>query len=321
MGFLGLCKSDPLLNLLRDTFDATPLRVPDQRIKPLYVIAKNGIISKFVGRVDGLFSDIDSLHIIEHRSKMANVTATKSQHVKLDLGLDVMDGFLKGMGVSSASIKESFDGATKVSFSFQNVVRHWLDIGLLGKLLSGKILNASSPTTAQFLNHEAICMVIDSVITSNNFSMSVEKATKNSFKLNIPKIEGLLKAQKNSLVVQSSGSREVSFKNPTSLTFAFSGIIIHPSHSGKISFELVDASNGSGIDYPIFENYNSHRGGETGQMSFIASKAETKNTIRQARFSVNSSNQIMNHVVKNVRVTPNRTLLYDKIGLADIVFD
>jgi hypothetical protein len=35
MGFWGMCESDPLMDFIRSTYDAIPLKLPDPRVKVL----------------------------------------------------------------------------------------------------------------------------------------------------------------------------------------------------------------------------------------------------------------------------------------------
>ena len=141
MALFKLCNDDPLLNLLRDTFFANPIKVPETRISPLCVIAKTKNKEKVIGRLEQLLTDYTPFPIKPKISKMANVSAQKTKTVNFKLGFEVMDGFLKGMGVSGASIKANFDGVKNISFSFKNVNRDWIDIGYMGNFLSNKKLN------------------------------------------------------------------------------------------------------------------------------------------------------------------------------------
>jgi hypothetical protein len=240
MPFLKLCHNDPLLSLLRDTFNANPVRVPEQRILPLCAIIQLGDKSKFLGRIENLMTDTTFLTMDVQSSQMADVSAKKSRTVNLKLGLEVLDGFLSGMGAGSASIKGAFQGVEKVSFSFQNVVREWLDIGELGSKLIRRNLNPDNATSSDIINNQYPLLVIDSIITSNNFTINIEKTLSESFKLNIPEIETLIHFKDNSLEIKSSNGKEISFKGPQPLAFAFSGIRLYSDIMGQISFDLIE---------------------------------------------------------------------------------
>jgi hypothetical protein len=214
--------------------------VPEQRILPLCAIIQLGDKSKFLGRIENLMTDTTFLTMDVQSSQMADVSAKKSRTVNLKLGLEVLDGFLSGMGAGSASIKGAFQGVEKVSFSFQNVVREWLDIGELGSKLIRRNLNPDNATSSDIINNQYPLLVIDSIITSNNFTINIEKTLSESFKLNIPEIETLIHFKDNSLEIKSSNGKEISFKGPQPLAFAFSGIRLYSDIMGQISFDLIE---------------------------------------------------------------------------------
>lgn len=237
MGFLKLCNDDPLLSLLKDTFKANPIKVPEERILPLIVVAKSGAQNKYIGKIENLLTDNSAIGIEVQQSQMANLSATKSKTVNTELGLQVMDGFLKGLGSNGASLDFAFKGATKVSFRFENVVRKYVDVGLTCRNLSRRVFDIANPVTRQFIEENSHCVVIDSTITSNNFSMKVEESSKTDFSFDLPKIQDILSSEDNSLEITVSANLEISFKGAKHLAFAFSGFVVEVGVDGSISYK------------------------------------------------------------------------------------
>src|SRR5713101_611181 len=111
MSFFGLCKQDPLLDTLRDTFGANPVRVPEKRILPLCAVAVRGDKTAFRGAFEPLLTGSQKFSLPEwaHASSpMANLSDKRSHSVNLGLGLDILGSFLAGFGVPSAGIENSF---------------------------------------------------------------------------------------------------------------------------------------------------------------------------------------------------------------------
>jgi hypothetical protein len=140
------------------------------------------------------------------------------------------------MGVNPSTIKNQFQGVSKVSFAFQNVQRTWVDIGKLGQQLIGRSFDKSNPANHDFLYEELDCLLIDSIITSNNFIINVEQLSKEDFEINVAQIEQMLDL-KNKVQVDQQSKRSISFSNKKALAFAFSCIRINLNQRGKIVFD------------------------------------------------------------------------------------
>src|SRR5436189_4508932 len=56
LGFLGLCSGDPVVDTLRDVFDANILRIPEERFQPLTVLAAHGETVSFRGALAPLIA-------------------------------------------------------------------------------------------------------------------------------------------------------------------------------------------------------------------------------------------------------------------------
>src|SRR4051794_40580878 len=117
MGFLTLCQ-DNLVTTLRDVFHANIVRTPEARIQPLAVVASTKRQSDFRGALLPLLKGRQPIHVALQTSRMADVSGKHSRQVSLDLGLQVLEGFLKGFGLPAAGISAKFAGASSVSFVF-----------------------------------------------------------------------------------------------------------------------------------------------------------------------------------------------------------
>ncbi|MCW3074618.1 MAG: hypothetical protein JWP69_1687 [Flaviaesturariibacter sp.] len=237
MNFLKLCNDDPLLQMLIDIFNANPIRIPEYIIQPLSVFSKTTKNVKFIGTIKSLLADSTEMNIQVQESVMANVSSTKTKAVDAKTGIEVMDGFLKGLGSNAASFEFAFKGVKKVSFAFENILRRYVDIGLLMKILTQRKVDVNNPVVKNFIDEVSECILVDSTITSNNFSIKVEKSSSADFSFDLPEIQKVLQSQGNSLQVMSSGTQEISFKGEKQLAFAFTGFGIKVNDDGTLYYE------------------------------------------------------------------------------------
>lgn len=170
------------------------------------------------------------------KSKMAIISGKRSQRVKLKLGLQILEGFLKGFGIPSAGILLKFKGASEVSFSFEDVERKYIDIGFLGKILTNRVIDRQNPAAAIFFE-DGVCdfLVIDSVITSSDFSISVDRTKSHDFKIDVPAIQNILGEMSLGVEVSTISGYDLLFKGNKHLAFAFSCVRFNLEQNGKIS--------------------------------------------------------------------------------------
>lgn len=219
---LSLCP-DPTVKKLREIFGANILRVPEERFQPLSVIMrindKNHWWGDIVTMVEGDLMDADQL-IAE--SQMADVSGHASRSVDIDLGVNILEGFLKGFQLPSSSIVQHFKGAKTVSFSFRNVNRTYIAPSDLDQLLIGVPLDQSLGATQQALSGNSRLFVIDSIITSTDFSINIDQVAVAGFQLDIPAIQQLVSEANTEVEVKNLSGTAITFKGNRALTFAFS---------------------------------------------------------------------------------------------------
>jgi len=238
MPFFNLCPDDPLVKTLQSVFNANIVRIPEARIQPFTAIALTKGKPRFWGALGALLEGpvaTDSLTILE--SRMADVSGKRSKSVDINVGLKILDGFLSGFGVPAAGVAANFKGAEKVSFSFQQVMRYYVAPAEAGAWISGRALNKQNAATGIFFDDEAGLMLIDSVITSKDFSISVDKSDSLDFALNIPAIEQIIGNAKTSVKVASGSKLAISFEGDAPLTFAFTCLNCQIDAAGRISLK------------------------------------------------------------------------------------
>jgi hypothetical protein len=238
VGVFGLCKKDPVVTALREVFKANVLRVPEGRMQPLSAIAARDGQHQFMGPLSDLLdgSAPGVTAKLVKPSQMGNLVGKKTREVDADVGLDILEGFLGGFGLPvAAGVKAKFSGAQKVSFMFSDVVRRWVPLGQLGKALEGRKL-ADNPATRILLGDDPWELrVVDSVIGSSDFTISVDRKSAGAFKLDVPAIQKLVGDAKVGLSVESTSELDITFKGRERLSFAFSVMWIWLAADGRIA--------------------------------------------------------------------------------------
>ncbi len=232
-----LCNDDGLLKILKEIFNANPIKIPEERIKPLIVFSGKNKKYKYIGEIENLLFDTSPINPDLKDSHMAILSATKSKSIDTKLGIQLMSGFLQGFGAKGISLDSFFEGVEKISFSFQNVNRKYVDVGKLCLEFSKRKFNLEHPVIKRFLDEDEMCIIVDSIIISNNFSIKVDRTSKIDFKFNIPEIQNILSSSENKISSSSSSSLDISFEGEKSLAFAFTGFVLNCDEDGSIYFE------------------------------------------------------------------------------------
>ncbi|HYW47572.1 MAG TPA: hypothetical protein VE959_32180 [Bryobacteraceae bacterium] len=107
----------------------------------------------------------------------------------------------------------------------------------LGEHVVGSVLNRQSPSASIFFQQDRPfqCYILDSAITSRDFSISVEKSNKAGFKVDVPAISQIVTKANANISVSSASSLSVTFKGDRQLGFAFSCVRASFDDTGKFT--------------------------------------------------------------------------------------
>jgi len=236
MGFPGLCSKDPYVSYLTEVFGCNIIRVPEERYRPLTVIAARGKHLSFRGNVSPIIkNDIAIPQGLIANSQMPDLSGRKSRSVKTSFGLKILDGFLKGLGIPGGSIKNSFQGASMLSFTFQDIKRMWIDINSFGRIIRNHKIDLASPAAAIFFGENPYAfLLLDSVITSSKFTVSVDRADSTDFKFDIEGIKNIVGGISASIDVSTTSGFDLTFNGNKQLAFAFSCVRFSLTDDGTI---------------------------------------------------------------------------------------
>lgn len=234
-----LCKEkDPIQRIIKDNLHAQAVRVPNEEVIPLTIIEnKNGTTKKRGSLVNILFdkSSFDLSDKDFEKKYMSNLSGQKTNKASIDIGLKILEGFLQGFGFNiSSGLSVEFSGISTISFSFENVYKVFIDNGLLGEKLQKQRIDKHNPSSAiYFGKSKSELVVIDSIITSNNFTVNIEDTDTTMTKFNIDKIKNLLQLGVD-LKIEETDKTSIRFKREKALPFAFTCLKIDIDNEGRI---------------------------------------------------------------------------------------
>jgi hypothetical protein len=245
MGFLGLCSKDPYVDYLTEVFGCNIIRVPEERYRPLTVIAAREKHISFRGKVTPIIKgDIVVPQSLIANSQMPDLSGRKSRSVKTSFGLKILDGFLKGLGIPGGSIKTCFQGVSMLSFTFQDINRLWIDINSFGRIIRNHKIDMDSPAASIFFGDNPYAfLLLDSVITSSKFTVSVDRAESSDFKFDIEGIKNIVGGINASVGVATSSGFDLTFDGTKQLAFAFSCVRFSLTGDGAIGQILPEEGN------------------------------------------------------------------------------
>src|SRR5947209_4413934 len=118
MTIAKLCKGgDDVLKPLFEAYGANILRVPEARVKPLTVFARQGDRHVFRGRLGPLLVGRRLPTMRPEESPMAEVSGKRTRKVGIGMGLDILQGLLAGLGLPAADVAAEMSSARQVSFA------------------------------------------------------------------------------------------------------------------------------------------------------------------------------------------------------------
>ncbi len=235
---MRVCKNN-ITDQIRDLFDANPLKVPEARIQPLCMLEIKDHKPKYLGEFKFLVKDGFTQAIEIRTAPVSQVSNVKTKKIDFKIGFDILGNFIKAFGLDPAAVGASIKGSKKLSFSFGNVVRKYIDTLELGHILVSNDIKGDPDN--MFIeeisrNEDIKLALITDVLTSSDFSLSTYKDNATGAKINIPLIQEYLGNIDTNLTVEKVSENEIKFKGDTPLTYAFTcvEISIEPA-TGKFS--------------------------------------------------------------------------------------
>jgi hypothetical protein len=231
-----LCKNDTT-TWLRETFSATPLKVPEARVQPLTILAYKNEETNFRGHLRYLLQNTDVFNPAIESAPVANVSLQRTKKVNIDLGLSILDGFFKALKMDNVALGAALKGVKEMSLSFANVQRRFVDLGALGQAVKNNRLDLTNPSIGVFTGDKPSDMlVISDAIVSTGFTINNESGREDAFDVNVPLVEKYITDAKLNVKVEKNSKNSISFEGQEPLTFAFSCVrVLFDPGTGALS--------------------------------------------------------------------------------------
>lgn len=114
MAFTSLCASDPLLDFIRSTYGAVPLRVPDQRFQPLALFSVQARRARYLGTLAEIAINSNWVPPRTTSTDLGDVSTIKSSDIGWSAAADILGPFISStLGIELTPIKASLSGASK----------------------------------------------------------------------------------------------------------------------------------------------------------------------------------------------------------------
>ena len=236
MGLFGLCETDPILDFIRETYGAVPIRLPDQRLVPLtiFTVDDDGR-SRFLGHVSELKTDgawtAPPLAVVD----LVDVVATKSSVLSWEMVLDLAGPFLAvalqlpiGDIELAFGLKRARTQASRISIG--EAERHYVHPLSLASALDEAHFALPTGIRRDFVERSQALYVADSVLTAHGLTVSV--VAERSVEAAIELEHQLAGALKPKVLLRTKDSVTILGERPA--PFAFTCLRIELSEEGRI---------------------------------------------------------------------------------------
>lgn len=236
MTAIPICRDDPLVAIVHDMYGANLVRVPDARVRPLSVVVHRNGRSFFRGSLLPILDDARPLGVLPEVTHLTDIAGRRSRRLTLDLGLQLLRGFLRGLGLPHAGLEVSLLGAAYLSFAFPSARRHALDAGALGRALAGRRVDRANPAATIFFEQRPFeLLLVDSVLTSQQIAVILSGARGRRLNLDLVALRQALAEIGGTLGSSSDSAVELILQSEHELTFAFTCVQVALADDGSIA--------------------------------------------------------------------------------------
>ena len=195
---------DPLLKVMLEKYRLNLLSIPRESVAigDLYVQEGNSQYVSTPGSITNFLEPPLEIPQFKTGETMADVSGTTSRNASGKAGMDFLEGFINALGPAGigTKVRGNFESSSKnkITFTFENPTRDYLDPGLLGKKLVNHMLMKEHALIAEGRRYYIVTAVARSsginVITEGD-SNQIMDVDANVMKL--ANISGDISIQKN----------------------------------------------------------------------------------------------------------------------------
>jgi hypothetical protein len=227
MAFKNCGRPDPFTRTVREVYRANVLGSPRAGVEPLLGLA---VIDRKVqprGALSGLLAD-DGVPLPGPVTvPVVDLSGLRSASLDLKVGASLTAGFLAALGLPIPGADVSLtllSGARSVDFEVRDVSECMVDLGAVGKALSGRTL-ADNPATKVFLTDSSVRLLfVSRVLRSRHFAVHTKGEAGQSAEVSVDAIEDLIGKAHGSVGWKRESADTLSFQGATDVSFAFAAV-------------------------------------------------------------------------------------------------
>lgn len=217
------CK-DPALKALKDTgFNVVQLPRPDLLPTQL-LVAKSGRLRR-LGELTSVFiQNENSAPIPKIRPEQPgpNISGTRSQDVKIGIGIDILSGLISALGGGTLGINAAYSKASSIQFTYGDTTRVDCDFVDIDAYIASCDINPHSRAIRDMLDADDV-YVVTSVIKSKKIDVKAKSKDGTEFKVDVPTIENTIGGNV-ALTTAGDSSSVISYEGSLSLSFGFQAL-------------------------------------------------------------------------------------------------
>jgi hypothetical protein len=210
--------SDPLLKLMLERYNLNLLSIPRENgsAGDLYMQEDNQSVST-PGSVTNFLTGEFQIPTVKTGETMADVSGTTSRDASGKAGMNFLEGFLNTLGPAGigTTVKGAYErrSQNKITFTFQNPTRDYVDAFELGK----KLINHTIMKGNALYGKDRRYYIVTAVAKSNSISVISEGTTKQTVDLDM-EIMKLAKAS-GGTSIENKGAGQIVFRGQKNLAF------------------------------------------------------------------------------------------------------
>lgn len=210
---------DPLLKLLLERYRLNLLSIPRDKasVGDLYVQEGNSQYVSTPGSITNFLEPPFEVPSMTTGETMAGVSGTSSRDASGKVGVDFLEGFLNALGPAGigTKVRGSYESNTKnkITFTFENPTRDYVDPGLVGKKLVDHTLMKRHALIAEGRKY----YLVTAVARSSGISITTEgdKTEVMDIDAQVMKLANL----SGDISIQKNQTGNITFKGQKNLAF------------------------------------------------------------------------------------------------------
>lgn len=227
MAFAHCGRPDPFTRRVRDVYRANVLRTPRAGVQPLLALA---VVDRRVqprGALAGLLAGGEVMLPEPLTHPVADLSGLRSTSLDLNIGINLTAGFLAALGLPIPGGEISgtlLSGAKSVQFEVRDVSELSVDLGALGRALTGQTID-DNPATRIFLVGSPIrLLLVSRVLLSRHFAVHTTGQARQSAAVSVDAIQDLIGSAQASVSWKRESADTMSFQGDTAVAFAFAAV-------------------------------------------------------------------------------------------------